>query len=268
MPTYAILGATGATGGSILRLLLGAPKSEEPVTLHIYARSRKKLLQQSPSLSSRDDVHIFEGSIEDISVLSACIAGTDVVFSCIAQNDNVPGLDIAQEASSRIIMALKQAKANQSELRAPHVVVLSAAPVNPSLAAGMPSFVSWLVTSAFSHVYADLRVAERMYRDEKDWLPVTFMQPPGLTRGRSYGFRLHHGEGALVAFLTYSDLAAAMIDVARRGPDKHCDWVSVASASGKGARPQLHVLLPLQFKGLLAHYSPGVWRVLRAWGWI
>ena len=268
MPTYAILGATGATGGSILQLLLGAPKSEERVILRIYARSRAKLLYQCPSLPSRDDVHIFEGSIDDMSVLSACLEGTDVVFSCIAQNENVPGLDIAQEASKRIIMALKQAKANRSEFRAPHVVVLSAAPVNPVLAAEMPSFVRWLVTSAFSHVYADLRVAEQMYRDEKDWLPVTFVQPPGLTQGPSRGYRLHHGEGARVSFLSYSDLALAMIDLARRGPDEHRDWVSVASISGQGPKPQLNVLLPLQFKGLLAHYSSSLWRVLRAWGWL
>lgn len=268
MPTYAVLGATGATGGSILQLLLGVPKSEEPVTLHIYARSRAKLLHQAPSLSSRDDVHIFEGSIDDMSLLCACLVGTDVVFSCIAQNDSVPGLDIAQETSKRIIMALKQAKANKSEFRAPHVIVLSAAPVNPVLAAGIPSFVRWLVKSAFSHVYTDLRVAEHMYRDEKDWLPVTFVQPPGLTQGPSYGYRLHHGEGARVAFLSYSDLAAAMINVARRGPDELYDWVSVASISGKGPKPPLKVLLPLQFKGLLAHYSPRSWRVLRAWGWL
>lgn len=267
MPTFAILGATGATGGSILQLLLETPKSEEHVALHIYVRSRAKLLRQSPLLSSRDDVHIFEGSVDDTSALSACLAGTDVIFSCVAQNESAPGMDIAQETSKRIISTLKKAKADQSNFRAPHVIVLSAAPVNPVLAAKMPSFVRWLVTRAYSHVYADLRVAEQMYRDEKDWLPVTFVQPPGLTQDVSYGRRLHHGEGALVAFISYLDLAAAMIDVAHRGPDDHYDWVSVASP-GKGPKPKLNILLPSQIKGLMAHFAPGLWRTLRARDWI
>lgn len=267
MPTYAILGATGATGGSILQHLLEIPKSEEPVVLHIYVRSRAKLLRQSPSLSSRDDVHLFEGSIDDTSALSACLAGTDVIFSCVAQNENAPRMDIAQETSKRIISTVKKAKSDQSNFRAPHVVVLSAAPVNPVLAAKMPAFVRWLVTRAYSHVYADLQVAEQTYRDEKDWLPVTFVQPPGLTQDTSYGHRLHHGEGALLAFISYADLAAAMIDVARRGPDEHYDWVSVASP-GKGPKPKLNVLLPSQFKGLLAHFGPGLWRALRARDWL
>ena len=134
----------------------------------------------------------------------------------ITQGDSVPGLDIAQEASKRTIMGLKQAKANKSESRAPHVVVLSAAPVNPILSTRMPFVVWWLVTSAFSFVYADLPVAEQMYRGEKDLLPVTFVQPPGLTQGPSCSYLLHYGEGVRIAFLSYSDLATAMIDIARR----------------------------------------------------
>lgn len=267
MATYAILGATGATGGSILQLLLNTSKSEEHATLHILVRSRAKLLRQIPSLEARDDAQVFEGSIDDMSALSACLAETDVIFSCIAQNESIPGMNIAQETSKQIIETLKQAKANRPKFRAPHVIILSAAPVNPVLAAKMPSFVRWLVTRAYSHVYADLRVAEQMYRDEKDWLPATFVQPPGLTQGISYGHRLHHGEGALLAFISYSDLAAAMIDVARRGPDEHYNWVSVASA-GKGPKPKLNVLLLSQVKGLLAHFSPGLWRAFRARDWL
>lgn len=268
MPTYAILGATGATGGSILQHLLGPSKSEEFVTLNIYVRSRAKLLRQFPSLSSRDDVHIFEGSIEDMSILSACLVETDVIFSCVAQNENVPGMNIAQETSKRIIATLKKVKTDQSTFRAPHVIILSAAPVNPVLAAEMPSFVRWLVTRAYSHVYKDLRTAEQMYRDESDWLPATFVQAPGLTQDVSYGFRLHHGEAAPVAFISYLDLGAAMIEVARRGPDEHYDWVSVASAPGKGPKPNLRVLLLSQVKGLLAHFSPGLWLALRARDWL
>lgn len=268
MPTYAILGATGATGGSILRLLLDAPGSDNPVALHIYARSREKLLRQLPSLASRHDIQIFEGSINDNSVMSACLAHTDVVFSCIARNESVPGMDIAQEASKEIIRTLKQAKIDHPDVRTPHVVVLSAAPVNPALAAKMLAIPRWLVTSAFSHAYADLRVAEQMYREEKDWLPETFVQPPGLTSGSAQGYRLHHGEGPRPAFLSYLDLAAAMIDVARCGPNEHRDWVSVASVSENGLKPELKVLLSRLFKGLLAHYSPGLWQKFRAWGWL
>lgn len=266
MLTYAILGATGATGGSILSQLLDCP-STDAVALHIYARSQEKLLRQFPSLLSHPNVQIFEGNINDNSVMSACIARTDIVFSCIAQNDSVPGMSIAQEASQEIIRILKQAKADHPGLRTPHVIMLSAAPVNPALAAKMPAFVRWLVTSAFSHVYADLRAAERMYRDEKGWLPVTFVQPGGLTVGTAQGYRLHHGEARGPAFLSYSDLASAMIDVSNCHPNEHSDWVSVASTSKRGLKPELNVLLPQQFKGLLAHYFPGLWWKLRGWGW-
>lgn len=259
MPTYTILGATGNTGRSILQLLLEAPKQEEPVVLHLYVRSRSKLLRQSPSLSSRHDVQIFEGSMDDLSVFSACLAQTDVVFSCLAQNASVPGMHIAQEASSEVIRTLTHVKANRQDFRSPHVVVLSAAPVNPILVEKIPSFPRWLVTRAFSHVYADLHIAEQMYRNEKDWLSVTFVQPGGLTQGPMQGHLLHHGDGPQTAFLSYLDLAGAMIEVARRGPSEEYDWVAISSTSGKALRPKLHIILPLVFKGLLAHFFPGLW---------
>lgn len=267
MVTYAILGATGATGGNILRQLLEASesKSKEPVTLHVYARSREKLLRQFPSLSSRNDVQIFEGSINDNAVMSPCLAQTDVVFSCVATNESVPGMTIAQDMSKEIISTLKQSKADHPDRRAPHVVVLSAAPVNPVLEETMPAFPRWLVCRAFSHVYADLQVAQQMYRNEKSWLPATFVQPPGLLDGPKKGYQLHHG-GPRHPFLTYSDLSAAMIEVARNGPDEHHDWVSVATLSPKGLRPKPNVVLPLTLKGLLAHYAPGLWRKFRGWG--
>ncbi|GAM38506.1 averufin oxidase [Talaromyces pinophilus] len=268
MRTYAILGATGSTGGSILQLLLENQASTNSIILHVYCRAREKLLRQFPSISSRPDVQIFEGSIDDIGLMAACLAGTDVVFSCVAENENIPDLRIARYTSMAIITALKQNQ-NSSPFRAPHVVVLSAAPVNPVQTAKMPAMVRWLVTRAFSHVYADLRVAEQMYRNENGWLPATFVQAPGLTPGPIQGHQIHHCESSETpAFLSYLDLAAAMIEVADRGPDETYDWVAVASVSKKGLKPDLRILLPVQFKGLLAHYYPRLWQNLRARRWI
>lgn len=268
MPTYAILGATGATGGSILSQLLNST-STPPITLHIFARSKDKLLLQFPTILSQTNVHFFEGSANDTSVLQASIESADVIFSCIAQNDSVPGMSIAQDTSSAIIKTLRQTKeANAQGRKPPHVIMLSAAPANDALLAKMPGFVRWLLTRAFSYVYADLRVAEQLYRDESAWLPATFVQPGGLTSGPAQGYKLHHGEEDVAAFMSYTDLGAAMIEVAHRGPDEHHDWVSVSSASDKGLKPDIHALLKLQLKGLLAHFSPALWRKCRAWGWL
>ncbi|KAH8698807.1 hypothetical protein BGW36DRAFT_376743 [Talaromyces proteolyticus] len=272
MRTYAILGATGATGSSILQILLENQASTNSIILHVYCRSRAKLLRQFPSISSRPDVQIFEGSINDNDLMAACLTGADAVFSCVAENENIPGMRTARDTCMAIITVLKQQAngfQNPSPFRAPHVVVLSAAPVNPVQTAKMPVIVRWLVIRAFSNVYADLRVTEQMYRNEKGWLPATFVQPPGLTPGPIQGHHIHHCESSETpAFLSYLDLAAAMIEVADRGPDENYDWVAVTSLSKKGLKPDLKVLLPLQLKGLLAHYFPRLWQSLHTHRWI
>lgn len=263
MPTYAILGATGATGSSILRLLLEAPNSQD--SIRVYVRSRSKLLDLFPSLPSRPDVQIYEGSIDDSVLMSECLTHTDAVFSCIAENENVPGLRIAQDVSAAIVRTLRASAAKDPLLRIPHIIVLSAAPVNPVFAKRMPAPVRWLVKSSFSHVYADLDLAQQQFRLENDWLPVTFVQPPGLTQGPVQGHQLVYDPVAPTTFLGYTDLAAAMLEVAERGPDAERDWVGVRSLGPQ--KPSLRVLLPLQLRGLLAHYFPKLWLKLRAKGW-
>jgi putative NADH-flavin reductase len=271
MPKYAILGATGSTGSEILRQLLDSPVNM--TTLHLYVRSRSKLERLFPSLATRPNVQIYEGSVDDTALMSGCLAHTDVVFSCVAENENVPGVRVAQDTCRAIIMALKAARQtdnknniNSSSKPVPHVVVLSAAPLHPVVATGIPAFLRWLLNTAFSHVYADLAKAQDLLRSEHNWLPVTIMYPPGLAEGPAQGHRLLYTAGK-TSFVSYVDLAAAMIEVAERGPDEAHNWVGIGTMGTESLKPDVRILLGRQLRGLLGHFSPRLWRMLHARGW-
>lgn len=66
MPTYAILGGTGATGSALINLLGREPDTK----LHVYARSSPKLLKAHPMLSEPGSPHnTFTGDFSDVALL-------------------------------------------------------------------------------------------------------------------------------------------------------------------------------------------------------
>ena len=79
MPTYAVLGATGSTGQEILKLLLQSPKN----TVNAYVRSKVKLLKLLPKYVDNNNLHVYEGALNDITVMADCISNTSAVFSAL-----------------------------------------------------------------------------------------------------------------------------------------------------------------------------------------
>ncbi|RJE16607.1 hypothetical protein PHISCL_11056, partial [Aspergillus sclerotialis] len=70
MPTYALLGATGATGSSVLRHLLQTQLAD--LDIDVLVRSKSKLLQAFPCLEStagNPHVNIVQGNCTDDKAL-------------------------------------------------------------------------------------------------------------------------------------------------------------------------------------------------------
>jgi len=236
MPSYAILGATGATGHSILEHLKTSPENR----VNVYVRSKPKLERIFPGITSEPNVHIFEGDMEDESLIRRCVAGVSAVFSVIAINENVPKLSLAEDTAQVLVAALRKMRDEDAQARLPRVVVLSSCTVNKHLSRHTPRLGHWIIHCAFRHVYDDLERAEAYYRQNQDWLNTVFIQPGGLVEAEQTGYTLstdtYGGE-----LLSYSDLAAGMIEVADAG--EQYDWKGVAVLpKGKGADFQFAVL--------------------------
>lgn len=226
MPTYAILGATGKTGGALLTLLLKNPQN----TIHTYVRSKPKLLLQFPNLDSNPSVQIFQGALDNIPLLASCISSVDAIFSCIGENENTPGLRIVLDSAHSIVAALCQLGCPNSAEKVPKVIFLSSASMNPRMTSDQPAIVHWLLMTALANAYADLGRAEEYLRLHQSWLKVTFIQPGALVEDEQKGHALSLDRKGAVPFVSYLDLAAGMIDVAESG-EFDAMGVSVVSTS-------------------------------------
>ena len=144
MPTYALLGATGATGSAILRYLISEPQPD--LKLNIFVRSRSKLSKAFPSLNEQNQVkiNITEGCMRDNKALQRCIKGTDVIFMCVATNDSKPGQRVVQDAAEAIVNALKALRSSEGDTyRTPVILQNRSASLNEALIAGQP----WIMHS-------------------------------------------------------------------------------------------------------------------------
>ncbi|KAL9034268.1 MAG: hypothetical protein Q9180_005502 [Flavoplaca navasiana] len=116
MPTYAILGATGKTGGALLELLLKDPSNH----ISVYVRSTNKLLKQRPNFEGNKNVEIFEGSIADIPLITSALGPqVDAAFCVLATNENIPGIRIAQDTATSIIAALCHLRNEDAHFKPP-----------------------------------------------------------------------------------------------------------------------------------------------------
>lgn len=257
MPTYAILGTTGKTGGSLLTLLLKDPDN----TVNAYVRSKSKLYAQQPQLKDNKSVRVFEGAITDIPLIASCIGDVGAVFVALGENENIPGMRIAQEAAQSVVAALVYARSTPHTTKVPKLVVLSSSSVNERVSANDPPFVHWMLMCALSNVYADLMHAENYYRLHKSWLTVTFMQPGGLVEDEQRGHKLSLDHQK--TFISYLDVAAGMIELAQ--PGTH-DWMGVSivptSPDVKIERNAPGQLL----RGLVWHVAPWVAKAGRSVG--
>ena len=107
MPTYALLGATGATGSAVLRCLLA--ESPKDLKLNILVRCKAKLEKIFPRLEETVglEIAIFEGSSTDGDDLEKCLTGVETIFMCIGSNDSKPDESLMYDTSAALIDALK-----------------------------------------------------------------------------------------------------------------------------------------------------------------
>lgn len=257
MPTYAILGGTGTTGQALLRLLLQSPKN----TVNAYVRSKAKLHKLSPQYKGNDNLQIFEGAITDVSLIADCISNASVVFCVLGANENLPGIRIVQDAAHSIVAACCQLRTHDPTVSLPKILFLTSASINPYLCRDLPKPAHWLLLTALSYTYEDLRYAEDYLRLHQSWLDVTFIQPGGLVQDiqRGHALSLERQQ----TFLSYLDLAAGMIEAATVDGDQYRGkGVSVIPAQA-GTKIEWRVPFYMA-KGLLAHYLPPVFWMGRA----
>ncbi len=252
MPTYAILGATGSTGQSLLNLLLKSPKNN----IHAYARSRAKLERLSPELAAHENVRIFEGALDNISLIVDCLRGTNAVFVVIGNNVSHPGMRMVEDGAQSLVAALCHIRNRDPSAQLPKILILTSSSINPILNRQKPAFLLKVLRTALSYAYADLEHAEAFLRLHKSWLNVTFIQPPGLTNDVQKGHTLstEHTHG----FISYPDLAAGMIEVAETEGEEY-NWKGVAVVpTAKDVKFAWEAPKNL-VRGLFSHYLPTVY---------
>ncbi|KAL8722822.1 MAG: hypothetical protein Q9225_000771 [Loekoesia sp. 1 TL-2023] len=255
MPSYAVLGATGATGGNILKLLAKNPQN----TVNVYVRSKPKLLAQAPEIASNKRVNIFTGSLKDTALIASCVKNTDAVFSTVASNDNMPGTHIAQDTAQSIVVALMDLRMTEPQIKIPTIVWLSSASVNPKFYSQEPALLHWLLATSFSYVYTDLAHAEEYLKMHQKWLKVVFIQPGGLVEDKQHGHALSLDREK--TFLSYADLAAGMIEVAEKGG---YDWQGVAVIPITNDTAIEWRVPGRMIKGLTFHFAPWMYRVTKS----
>ncbi|KAL2859779.1 uncharacterized protein BJX67DRAFT_387296 [Aspergillus lucknowensis] len=213
MPTYAILGATGNTGTALIQNILRTPSSR----VNAYCRNKAKLLRLLPDLdlAANKSVDIYEGSITDLALIHACIRNTSAVFLVATTNDNIPGCRISQDSVRTVLDALQKIRTEEPDLPLPKLVLLSSATIDPHLGRKMPGWFKPIMKTAASHVYKDLIEAERLMRANEAWVTSIFIKPGGLSVDIQRGHKLDFDEQE--SFISYLDLAAAMLEAADEG---------------------------------------------------
>ena len=254
MPSYAVLGASGGIGCSLLRVLLQSPDNE----VNAYCRSRAKLRRVYPEAANSDRVHIFEGRLDDVSLLVDCIRSTQAVFLAVSVRDNMPGCTLARDTASVTVAALDRIRANGDiGTRLPRVIMLSSASLEEAFCGDVPAFVHWLLDRAVSHLYKDLAKAEALLRMQDDWLCSVFVKPGGLVHDRQGGHEVSTTTAKTP--LSFLDLAAGMVEVADDDMGQYdMKSVSVLPTADKVAFPWDCVYFTLT--GLLFHYFPWTYR--------
>ncbi|KAK5011718.1 hypothetical protein LTR28_007257 [Elasticomyces elasticus] len=202
MSTYAVLGATGNTGLSLVRVLLQSPEKKQ---INAYCRSSTKLLHLCPEAASNSNVHIFQGRLDDSNVLVNCLRGTRAAFLAVALSDNVPNCTVACDTARSVIAALRVLQEQNAAL--PKLIILSSASLEPKFSNDVPRWVHTMLCYAASHVYRDLELAEALLRDEQSWITgTTWIKPGGLSHDKQKGHALSKDMSKTP--LSYMDLAA------------------------------------------------------------
>ena len=248
MATYAIFGATGNCGSSLIQVLLQSPSAK----IHAYCRNKAKLTRMVPEAVESKRMGIFEGQIDNVDLFTSCIRGCKVVFLTVSMNDNVPGVRVSQDTTITLLAALGKLRA-EARTKMPKIIVLSSSSLEEKLCRNIAGWFHWIILRANSNVYEDLRQQEHMLRAEQDWLSTIFIKPGGLSLDKQRGHRLDLQEQE--TFVSYLDLAAGMVEAAE-DPNNRYDMMDV-SVNNTGGSARMNPTLPLLFLvGILRHFFP------------
>ena len=250
MSVYAILGATGQFGGSILEVLARQPEA----TIHCFVRSTARLNSKYPKICSSANVQVFEGDISNIVMLADCLRGTRAAFLTVAETLSRPGIRIAQDQAEAVVGALQQLQKEKDHVKLPVLVMLSSsgAEIEPKFSLGVPWPARKLLWAALYYIYTDLIEAERYLRTQ-DWLDVVYFKPGGTSHDIQRGHELSEVDHQ--TFVSFLDVAAGMVECANEPERWGGKCVSVLSR-GK-AKPELGNWKDL-LKGLLVYLVPGL----------
>ena len=223
MPTYAIIGASGKTTKALLGLLLQDPNNNinfytgrdatHNFALLCNSESREFLRTLLPTIEQNKSVKIFRGAINDIPLLASCISNVDTIFSVAGRHCDPPGARIAEFAAQSIVAALCHCGLAKGAEKVPKVITFTSCPIS-KIIPDDPSIPNLLFADGLHSAYEDLRAASRHWDLHKSWLRVTLIQPGGLVEDeyKGHALRLFYKDAG--SFVTFSDLAVRMIEVA------------------------------------------------------
>ena len=251
MSIYAILGATGQVGGSVLQVLSKEPSRQ----IRCFVRSKSKLESQCPEICASPKVEIFEGGITDHDTLTKCLCGTRAVFLTVAAFASKPGTRIAQDQAEAVVSALEiLRKEGDGGLKLPTLIMLSSseAEIEPKFSLSISWPIRKILFASNYYTYLDLIEAEKYLR-ARDWANVVYFKPGGISHDIQRGHTIT--EETQQTFVSFLDVAAGMIECADDSERWSGKCVSVLS-SGKA---KIEWSAPMHlFRGLLVYVIPSL----------
>ena len=257
MPSrIALLGATGQTGRGVLQNLL-----EQDVDINIYVRSESRLIDMFPSISSNAKATIFEGVISDQSLIVKLLTGVDTIIFTLGWNENRLGTHIIEEGARAILTALQGISKQSEQISAPpRLIFLSSVSWNERLnPIDNPPLMTRVIRQAFYYPYQDLLAGQKILCSQPQLVNVTLIQPGALIEEAASGFDISIDKVGVG--ISYTDLSAAMVEIAMEGRFADIPAVVVTSKAGYDFGRYAGVILPKVVKGLAASFLPGFWMV-------
>jgi hypothetical protein len=175
-------------------------------------------------------------------------------------------MSIAQRTVRSIVSALEmlreesRATNSQEPWKCPTVVMLSAAPLNPTLSVKIPKPVRWLLMKSCCYNFQDLRLATECFRAH-EWIPLILAQPGGIVHAKSQGVRLSAHENT--PMISYAALARGMVLMAEQAEKWAGQGVGLIAEDGMGFHFSIfgNVFLYL-LPGLLYAFFPRAWNLI------
>lgn len=260
MPTYAVLGATGATGTAIVRSLLTNPPKD--LTLNIFVRSKFKLSEAFPDLENTTafKVNITEATPDNSAAMQKCLKDVDVVMAVIGTNVSSPDITVSHDTAVAVISALEFHRENLGQAyKTPTVIQLRSTSLNPTLKAYLPYVAQYSATFCFHYIYRDLSRACDLFAstatEKPGLLEWIYIDPPALHDADGTtptGFELVL-DAKMRPDLAYADLGAAFCEVAVRKGE------FARKAVGVSATGAVNLTLGTLFGYVVAGVKSRVW---------